>query len=97
MAELRRQLDYKTREAGACLVVADRWFPSSKTCSACGAVRAKSTSPPREGGSINRYDTFRGTAVSREARLRTTYPEFPLSSGHALDQGRPYADRYANR
>ena len=38
MAELRRQLDYKTRDAGVRLVVADRWFPSSKTCSACGAV-----------------------------------------------------------
>lgn len=23
------------------LLVADRWFPSSKTCSACGAVKAK--------------------------------------------------------
>jgi hypothetical protein len=26
-----------------------------------------------------------------------TYLEFPLSSGHALAQGRPYANRYANR
>jgi hypothetical protein len=25
-----------------------------------------------------------------------TYLEFPLSSGHALAQGRPYANRYAN-
>ncbi|MGI8307760.1 zinc ribbon domain-containing protein [Saccharopolyspora hattusasensis] len=23
------------------MVVADRWFPSSKTCSACGVVKAK--------------------------------------------------------
>ena len=43
MAELRRQLDYKATDAGVRLVVADRWFPSSKTCSACGAVRAKLT------------------------------------------------------
>ncbi|MGH3810862.1 MAG: IS607 family element RNA-guided endonuclease TnpB, partial [Pseudonocardiaceae bacterium] len=41
MAELRRQLDYKATDAGVRLVVADRWYPSSKTCSACGAVRAK--------------------------------------------------------
>jgi putative transposase len=34
--ELRRQLDYKTTWNGSRLVVADRWFPSSKTCSACG-------------------------------------------------------------
>jgi putative transposase len=41
MGELRRQLDYKTRWRGGRLVVADRWYPSSKTCSACGAVKAK--------------------------------------------------------
>jgi putative transposase len=48
MAELRRQLDYKTADAGVRLVVADRWYPSSKTCSACGAVRAKLTLAQRE-------------------------------------------------
>jgi putative transposase len=39
--ELRRQLAYKTTWYGSALVVADRWYPSSKTCSACGAVKAK--------------------------------------------------------
>jgi putative transposase len=39
--ELSRQLGYKTTRAGGTLVVADRWFPSSKTCSACGAVKPK--------------------------------------------------------
>jgi len=48
MAELRRQLDYKATDAGVRLAVADRWFPSSKTCSACGAVRAKLTLAQRE-------------------------------------------------
>jgi putative transposase len=38
---LRRQLAYKTGWRGGTLHVADRWFPSSKTCSACGAVKAK--------------------------------------------------------
>ncbi len=38
-AELRRMLDYKCRWYGAQLVVASRWFPSSKTCSACDAIR----------------------------------------------------------
>jgi putative transposase len=36
MAEIRRQLAYKTRWYGSRLHVADRWFPSSKTCSGCG-------------------------------------------------------------
>jgi transposase, IS605 OrfB family, central region len=35
-AEIRRQLTYKTGRAGARLLVADRWFASSKTCSGCG-------------------------------------------------------------
>jgi putative transposase len=36
------QLQYKTSwSAGSILVAADRFYPSSKTCSACGAVRAK--------------------------------------------------------
>jgi putative transposase len=36
--EFRRQLEYKARYAGAVVVVADRFFPSSKTCSDCGFV-----------------------------------------------------------
>ncbi len=40
--EIRRQLGYKTRQRHATrMVVADRWYPSSKTCSGCGAVKAK--------------------------------------------------------
>ncbi|MGW5086708.1 IS607 family element RNA-guided endonuclease TnpB [Streptomyces coelicoflavus] len=40
--EIRRQLHYKTRQRHATrLVVVDRWYPSSKTCSGCGAVKAK--------------------------------------------------------
>ncbi|MFE4255231.1 IS607 family element RNA-guided endonuclease TnpB [Streptomyces sp. NPDC056910] len=40
--EIRRQLEYKTRRRhGTRLVVADRWYPSSKTCSECGAVKVK--------------------------------------------------------
>ncbi|GLX03342.1 RNA-guided endonuclease TnpB family protein [Microbispora sp. NBRC 16548] len=38
--EFRRQLGYKTARAGRRLVVIDRWFPSSKTCSACGHLLA---------------------------------------------------------
>ncbi len=34
--EFRRQLAYKCERYGRRLVVIDRWYPSSKTCSACG-------------------------------------------------------------
>ncbi|MEX5637264.1 IS607 family element RNA-guided endonuclease TnpB [Parafrankia sp. FMc2] len=36
MAEIRRLLAYKTVWYGSRLHVADRWYPSSKTCSGCG-------------------------------------------------------------
>ena len=39
--EFRRQLEYKTARTGARLHVVDRWYPSSKTCSGCGRVKAK--------------------------------------------------------
>jgi len=34
--EFRRQLEYKAAMRGGRVVVADRWFASSKTCSGCG-------------------------------------------------------------
>jgi hypothetical protein len=43
LAELRRQLTYKATWYGSRLIVADRFYPSSKTCSACGWVKAKLT------------------------------------------------------
>jgi putative transposase len=41
MGQLRRLLTYKTRWYGSELVVANRFYPSSKTCSTCGWVKAK--------------------------------------------------------
>jgi putative transposase len=37
--ELARQITYKQAWRGGQVMVADRWFPSSKTCSSCGTVR----------------------------------------------------------
>ena len=39
-AELRALLAYKAGRAGRRLLVVDRWYPSSKTCSACGHLLA---------------------------------------------------------
>jgi len=39
LGETRRQLAYKTGWYGSRLVIADRWYPSSKTCHACGHVQ----------------------------------------------------------
>lgn len=47
-AEIRRQLTYKTEWRGGRLLVVDRWYPSSKTCSGCGTVKTKLALSERE-------------------------------------------------
>ena len=37
-AALRRQIEYKAELRGVKVVIADKWFPSSKMCHACGQV-----------------------------------------------------------
>ena len=37
--EFRRQIEYKAHRAKIEVVIADRWYPSSKTCSVCGYVK----------------------------------------------------------
>jgi len=41
--EFRRQLEYKMRITGGRLIVADRWFPSTKKCSGCGNINTEIT------------------------------------------------------
>jgi putative transposase len=47
-SEFRRQLTYKTKWYGSRLVVADRFLPSSKTCSSCSAVKTELELSERE-------------------------------------------------
>jgi putative transposase len=42
-AEFARLLGYKQAWRGGTIVIADRWYPSSKLCPACGAVHSKLT------------------------------------------------------
>lgn len=41
LGEFRRQVEYKAERAGKRVVVIDRWYPSSKTCSHCGCLLDK--------------------------------------------------------
>lgn len=38
--EFRRQMEYKAAWHGRTIVLADRWFASSKTCSCCGQIKS---------------------------------------------------------
>ena len=38
--ELKRQIQYKCKKYGIEFVEADRWYPSSKTCSCCGQIKS---------------------------------------------------------
>jgi putative transposase len=75
--EFRRQLEYKTVWYGSKLVVADRWFPSSKTCSDCGHKLGKLLLSVRGWdcpmcGVV--HDRDLNAAINLE---RLMYPEFP--------------------
>ena len=83
--EFRRQLEYKAAWHGARVIVADRWFASSKTCSGCGAVKAKLALPER-----TYVCTTCGTVLNRDvnaavnlARLAGSAPD---SNGRGADR-----------
>ena len=47
IAGLLRQVRYKAQWYGTRIVKADRWYPSSKTCSACGVLNTELDREPR--------------------------------------------------
>lgn len=64
-AEIRRQLTYKTRWNGGQLDIADRWFPSSKTCSACQTVKPNCPWPPERSPATTAACPWTGTSTPR--------------------------------
>ena len=69
LGETRRQLGYKTGWYGSRLVIAGRFYPSSKTCSACGHVQDIGwaehwTCDPADGGCGTRHQRDDNAAVN---------------------------------
>jgi putative transposase len=84
-AEIRRQLAYKTEWHGGTLIVADRWFASSKTCSECGAVKAKLALSERE-----YVCEACGTALDRDVNAAVNLARLAASGADSNGRG---ADR----
>ena len=77
-------MEYKTAWNGGRTVVVDRWFPSSKTCSGCGAVKTKldlsaATYICTECGLVLDRDlnAARNLAARGEAMIAGSGPELP--------------------
>jgi len=77
--ELRRLITYKAGWYGCDLWIADRWYPSSKTCSGCGLVNAQLTLADRIwgcGGCRTMHD--------RDENAGTNLARLPASWAEAL-------------
>ena len=82
-ADLRRRITYKTRWSGGTTIVADRWFPSSKTCSRRGEVKSKLSLSERE------YICHRcGVVVDRDLNAATNLAKLaaPKSGVSTIDR-----------
>ena len=92
LAEIRRMLAYKTAWNGGALVLADRFYPSSKTCAGCGS--RKPTLPLSVRTYVCRHcglvlDRDLNAAINL-ARLGETHPpgeSSPAGSGPVAGRG----------
>lgn len=92
MFEFKRQLRYKAVLCGSEIVEADRWFPSSKLCSECGAKATAMPLSVREwtcecgavhDRDINAAKNLRGVALARASSARSNAcGEESSGSGH---------------
>jgi putative transposase len=92
--EFRRQVEYKAAWRGGRVVIADRWFASSKTCSGCGTAKAKLALSER---------TYRCTAcglvmdrdLNAAVNLARLAGSAPDSNGRGADQKTGHARQVA--
>ena len=79
--EVKRQLLYKSEQYGGFLQLVDRWFPSSKTCHACGWVKEDLTLADRvwmceQCGTVRDRDSNAAIMVEIEALRKI--PDVPV-------------------
>ena len=74
MYEIKRQLEYKCKWNGIKLVIADRFFPSSKLCSCCGTTNTELTIADRE------WTCTCGTTHDRDFNAAVNLKNYAVSS-----------------
>ncbi len=79
--EVKRQLLYKSEQYGGSVQLVDRWFPSSKTCHACGWVKEDLTLADRvwmceQCGTVHDRDVNAAIMVEIEALRKV--PDVPV-------------------
>jgi len=92
LAEIRRMLAYKTRWYGSTLVEADRYYPSSKMCSACGGRKPNLTLADRpyvceHCGLIIDRDRNAAINLARLSDTHTLGEQSPADSGSVAGRG----------
>ena len=81
--EMRRQLTYKAGWYGCDLRTAGRWYPSSKTCSACGHINADLTLADRRWACPSC-----GTVHDRDENAGVNLARLPASQAEAQSDGK---------
>lgn len=104
MGEFRRQIDYKARWYGRAVVEVDRWFPSSKTCSACGSHQEKMplrvrqwTCPDcgtRHDRDVNAAKNIRNIALGNRVTARGAGKNLPGHVPDTRDEARTVAEKF---
>ena len=84
--QARRMLAYKTAWNGGRLILADRWYPSSKTCSGCGAVKTKLALSER-----TYHCEHCGLALDRDVNAAVNLLHLAASGADSLNAGRARA------
>ena len=81
MSEARRQFEYKTRWYGVGMIIADRFFPSTKMCSCCGALRKMELDDR-----VYECDAC-GTAMDRDLNAALNLAKVPSASSAGYARG----------
>ena len=100
--ELRRQLEYKAALMGGIVVVVDRWFPSSKTCSICGVKAEKMPLSIREWtcahcGAEHDRDVNAARNIQREALATASWAGSNACGEEGADRSRKTPVKPASR